>query len=138
MLKITIEDAKFLKDGDTFGKQDPYVQFKFGERTLETDVIDNGGLYAKFDAIFLVPDVVTLKDQSIVFKTFDKDLASSDFLGETDPLDIIDILNDDSVHNFELELFEENGQPNGSVKLSTQLIFKKPDPPANPDLNCNC
>lgn len=72
----------------------------------------------------MLPDVITLKDQSIVFKTFDKDLASSDFLGETDPVDIIDILNDDSVHKFELEIFEENGQPNGKVKLTTQLIFK--------------
>lgn len=138
MCKIIIDDATFLKDGDTFGKQDPYVKFNFGNLTLQTDVIDNGGLYAKFDAVFLVPDIITLKEQSIVFQTYDKDAFSSDLLGETDPVDIIDILDDDKVHYFELEIFEDNGQPNGKVKLSTQLILKKPDPPANPDLNCNC
>ena len=44
-----------------------------------------------------------------MFKTFDKDLGSSDFLGETDPIDIVDIITDDSVHDYELKIFEENG-----------------------------
>ena len=60
MIKIYVIDASFLKDGDTFGKQDPYVQFNFGDKTLETDVIDDGGLYAKFDTTFLLPGVNTL------------------------------------------------------------------------------
>lgn len=62
MIKIVIDDAKFLKDGDTFGKQDPFVEFKFGDKTLRTDVVDDGGLYAKFDAVFLLPDIITLQD----------------------------------------------------------------------------
>lgn len=57
----------------------------------------------------MLPDIITLQDQSITFKTFDKDLASSDFLGDVDPVDIIDLLADDSIKHFELEIFEENG-----------------------------
>ena len=93
MMKIKIDEATFLRDGELFGKQDPYVQFMFGDRKLKTDVEDGAGLHAKFNAVFLVPDVITLLDQSLVFKTFDSDMVGSDkFLGETDPVDIEDIV----------------------------------------------
>lgn len=75
---------------------------------------------------------------SLVFEAFDKDLTSSDLLGETDPVDYIDIVADDRVHEFTLELFEKNGQRNGTIKVSTQLVFQKADPPVNPELNYNC
>ena len=42
-----------------------------------------------------------------MFEAFDKDLTSSDLLGETDPVDYIDIVADDRVHEFNLELFEK-------------------------------
>ncbi len=60
MIKIIIIDATFLKDGDTFGKQDPFVEFAFGDKTVKTDVIDDGGLYAKFDTTFLLPGIINL------------------------------------------------------------------------------
>lgn len=37
-LYVTIVQASFLKDSDMFGKQDPYITFKFGDKLLKTDV----------------------------------------------------------------------------------------------------
>ena len=73
-----------------------------------------------------------------MFEAYDKDLASSDLLGSTDPLDLVDYVGDDKVNEFDLELFEKNGQKAGNVRLSTQLVFVQPDPPLNPDINYNC
>jgi hypothetical protein len=54
-----------------------------------------------------------------VFEAYDKDLVSSDLLGTSDPLDFIDYVEDDKVHEFKLELFEDNGQKNGHLILTT-------------------
>lgn len=59
-------------------------------------------------------------------------------LGLTDPLDFIDYLSDEKVHEFDLEIFDPKGAKAGNVKLSTQLLLVKPDPPVNPRLNYNC
>ena len=59
-------------------------------------------------------------------------------MGKTDPLDFVDYVSDDRVHDFKLELFEKNGLNNGFVTVSMQLIFSNPDPPVNPTLNYNC
>jgi len=40
-------------------------------------------------------------------------------LGATDPLDFVDYVGDEKVHEFDLELFEKKGQKVGNVKLST-------------------
>jgi hypothetical protein len=73
-----------------------------------------------------------------VFEAYDKDLGSSDLLGSTDPMDFIDSLSDDKVHEFEMEIFDPKGALAGMIKLSTQLILVLPDPPLNPRLNYNC
>ena len=63
---------------------------------------------------------------------------SSDKLGETDPIDFEDYVEDDRVHQFDEELYDDHGQKAGSMTFSTQVIFVKPDPPLNPTLNYNC
>ena len=63
---------------------------------------------------------------------------SSDKLGETDPIDFEDYVEDDRVHQFNVELYDDHGQKAGSMTFSTQVIFVKPDPPLNPTLNYNC
>jgi len=57
MLRIVIKSAHFLKDMDLIGKQDPYITFKYEDKTLQTDVKDGAGLNATFDETFQLPNI---------------------------------------------------------------------------------
>jgi Ca2+-dependent lipid-binding protein len=52
MMRIIIKSATFLKDADTFGKQDPYIKFKYEDKELKTDVKDDAGLAAEWNETF--------------------------------------------------------------------------------------
>ena len=140
MLRIVIKSAHFLKDMDLIGKQDPYITFKYEDKTLQTDVKDGAGLNATFDETFQLPNIKSQVDKggNIVFEALDKDLVSSDLLGVSDALDFEDYVEDDRVHEFDLELYDDKGQKAGNLRLSTQVVFVLPDPPLNPTLNYNC
>lgn len=75
---------------------------------------------------------------SIIFEAHDKDVASSDLLGSTDPIDFIDLVQDESVKEWDLPLYERHGEEAGTIKLSTQLVPAKPDPPLFKNINYNC
>ena len=140
MMLVTIKEATFLKDADTFGKQDPFIQFKFGGKELRTDVKDGAGKSAQWDETFQLPDIMdqVKANGALVFEAYDKDLASSDLLGFTGPLEFLELVEDDKVHDFDLELFEPKGEKAGHVKLSTQLVFAQPEPPLFATINYNC
>lgn len=137
---ITIKEASFNKDNDTFGKQDPFIQFKFGGMELRTDVKDGAGKLAQWDETFQLSNIIDqVKGKgALVFEAYDKDLASSDLLGITDPLELVECAEDDRVKEFDLELFEPKGESAGHVKLSTQLVFAQPEPPLFATINYNC
>jgi len=42
-MRVIIKEASFKKDADMFGKQDPFIQFKYQGAELKTDVKDNAG-----------------------------------------------------------------------------------------------
>lgn len=59
-------------------------------------------------------------------------------LGKTDALDYIDLVQDENVKEWNLELYESHGELNGNIKVSTQLVCAKPDPPIFKNINYNC
>ena len=75
---------------------------------------------------------------TITFEAFDKDLAGSDSLGKTDPIEFLELVQDENVKEWELPLYESNGKQNGFMKLSTQHCPAKPDPPLFKNINYNC
>ena len=52
ILRVIVHDAKFFKDNDFLGKQDPFVQFKYEDDYIKTKVVDDGGLEASFEEEF--------------------------------------------------------------------------------------
>ena len=52
MLQVIIKEATFKKDADTFGKQDPFIKFKYQGVEASTEVMDNAGKHAKFNELF--------------------------------------------------------------------------------------
>jgi Ca2+-dependent lipid-binding protein len=111
MLRIVVKSAVFLRDADLIGKQDPYITFKYEDKTLKTDVKDGAGLNATWNETFQLPNIKNqaAKGGNIIFEAYDKDLVSSDLLGVCDPLDFEDYVEDDRVHEFDLELFDDKG-----------------------------
>lgn len=89
-----IQSATFLKDADTFGKQDPYMQFKYEGKEYKTEVKDDAGKSAKWDDTFMMENILSLakSNEQLVFEAYDKDIGSSDLLGFTDAIDIVDIV----------------------------------------------
>ena len=64
---------------------------------MKTDVQDEAGKHATFDDTFQLPNVAALvrDNSSLVFEAYDKDLMSSDLLGATDPLDYVEMVQDE-------------------------------------------
>lgn len=87
-LEITIIEAKFLKDSDMFGKQDPYIVFKYGRSQRQTTVAEDAGKHAIFNEKFELSNVLAEveKDGELIFDAMEKDVGSSDLLGSTAPI----------------------------------------------------
>jgi Ca2+-dependent lipid-binding protein len=88
MLRVVIKSATFLRDADMVGKQDPYITFKYKDKELRTSVKDGAGKQATWDETFQLPSIKHESVHQLVFKAFDKDMASSDLLGTTEPVDL--------------------------------------------------
>lgn len=57
ILRIIVHNAKFFKDNDTFGKQDPFAQFMYDNAYVKTSVVDDGGLEASWEESFDLANV---------------------------------------------------------------------------------
>ena len=73
-----------------------------------------------------------------MFEAYDKDVGSSDLLGCTDPLDIVDIVQDEALREWTLDIYEEKGAHAGTLTITTELISKMPDPLILESINYNC
>ena len=94
------------------GKQDPYIKFMYQNQALQTDVKDDAGKSARWDETFELPNIMSqIRDgNDIVFEAFDKDLAGSDSLGKTDPIEFLELVLDEKVKEWQLPLYESTGK----------------------------
>jgi len=121
LLKIIIKEATFLKDSDMFGKQDPYIKFKYNNLELQTTVKDEAGKKAKWDETFMLPNVYTnVKNrQTLQFEAFDKDIASSDFLGTTRQIGLEEWCADDQLQSHQVDLYDVKGKKVGNIIITS-------------------
>lgn len=138
-MQLKLIEATFLKDTDTFGKQDPYLSFMYDDWKFKSNVAEDAGLEAKFNDVFELENIEAeiKKGGNLVMESYDKDVASDDALGEALAISYVKLIesNDEMIHDYDLYL---DCKKTGNVKFSTQFVFVKPDPPPNPLLNCNC
>lgn len=120
-VQITIIEAKFLKDADTFGKMDPYLTFKYGRVTRQTKVAEDAGKHAIFNERFMLTNVKAEieNDAALVLKAMEKDMTSSDFLGAIKPIAWSHICSFDGTVRHDVEIFGEKGQKVGNVVFKT-------------------
>eukprot|EP00798_Chlamydomonas_sp_ICE-L_P002834 gene2834-4940_t len=78
MLRVTIEYAKDLKDGDMFGKADPYAVLKCGNQKFRTKTMKRAGTSPVWNETFACQ---IINENSIEIEVWDEDLISDDHLG---------------------------------------------------------
>ena len=87
--KITLKiiEAKYLKDADTFGKQDPMIKFKFLGREFKTTVKDDAGKHAILNESFELEDMEKGSFENLILETYDEDAGGVlDFIGASQPI----------------------------------------------------
>lgn len=139
-LLLVIKQAQFLKDADTFGKQDPYIRFLYNGKKVETEVKDDAGLQAEWNEKFCLTEVESQvhSGKRLVFEAFDKDLASSDFLGKSKGISFVTLVETEDLKTHTLLLSDEDGKKAGELIVTSQFVYVPPDPECNFDLNRNC
>lgn len=138
-LKIQIHEGTFLKDMDTFGKQDPFAQFFYDQEKMKTKVIDGGGKHAVWNEEFVLQNVrqqIRLK-QEFKLETYDEDTVTDDKIGNSHPFTLNRLCQDENPKDFDLELYDENYHLAGNAKITTTYIQKPLDPiPTNVKEGC--
>ena len=139
-LYVTIVSASFLKDSDLIGKQDPFVNFHYGDKKPETDVMDNAGLFAKFDQKFCLTNIEkeVKASKRAVFEAYDKDPLSSDLLGKTKPVSFVCFIQDTKINKHEMVLYDEFNKRAGDIVITTQFELIEAEPEPLKDINLNC
>ena len=96
-LSLIIKSASFLKDVDTFGKQDPYIQFLYNGKSIQTEAKDGAGKQAEWNEKFSLSNIQeqVLSSKRLAFEAFDKDTTTSDFLGRTSSMSLSLLVADD-------------------------------------------
>ena len=133
-LDVTIIDATFLKDADMFGKQDPFIKFKYGRGEFATTVKDDAGKYAEWNEKFTLSSIEKWLDNDLVLEAMEKDLASSDFLGSTKPIKFRELASWEGLVKHDVQIFDEKKKVCGSMKFTTMLQWVDYSPPPPSDL----
>ena len=91
--------ASFLKDADLIGKQDPYIEFSYNGKKVQTEVKDGAGLNAEWNEKFRLTKVQeqVLSGKRLILEAYDKDLVTSDFLGKTKGLSFVSLVENEDV-----------------------------------------
>lgn len=71
-----------------FGKQDPYVQWKYGKEMMQSTTKDNAGKHAVWNESFDLNQIreKVLNGDELVLQTYDEDVTLHDFLGASKPI----------------------------------------------------
>ena len=120
-LKLTIESAAFLKDADTFGKQDPLIKVACAGIEYKTRTIQEGGKDVVFDETFELKNIAQEIENNgkLVLNAYDCDGVVEELIGTSEALDFQGLVesNLEVAHsNINLEL---KGKSNGTISFKT-------------------
>lgn len=130
-LKITIKRAKFKRDIEFLGKQDPFVRLVYGEQTLRTKTIDDGGKEPVWDEMLELADIKKHLNDEMIIETLDEDMNDPRPLGRTKKnftyKDLIDdFVPDFGEHEATLMLVDpKKGDQTGEIIIGIQAVEGK-------------
>ena len=79
VLEVRLDRAVLLRDTETIGKMDPFVEIRLGKETRRTSVKDEGGKEPKWMEIYTIPVVNALDPLKLT--VFDEDVTTDDVVG---------------------------------------------------------
>jgi len=121
---LTILSAKFNEDNDSWGKQDPFIQFKYNGRLLKTSTKGDAGRRATWNETFTLDDIhrEIRSGGKLRLEALDDDTLSDDWLGASHPISFNEfVYNSDRVER-RLELIDKRGRECGYVNIQTEYI----------------
>lgn len=123
-LKLKIVDVTTFKDADTFGKQDPFIRFKYDDEWCQTKVADNAGKHATFNEEFELPNVMQeiRQEELLILEALDEDTVSNDLLGQTNPLSYSALTQEEGAKTLAMDLYDKNYKHIGNLNIVTQYV----------------
>ena len=122
------------------GKQDPFIKFKYDNKYGQTEVKDGAGTKAVWNEKFSLGNIEAqcLAGKKLIFEAYDKDVASSDWLGSTQPISFAPLIEDDESKTQSLIMFDKDNKKSGEIIIESKFIYVAPEPEQNQNLNRNC
>lgn len=74
-----------------------------------------------------IQDQIT-EGEVLVLEAFDKDLVTSDLMGQTNPISFSTLTQDLDMHSNSLDLYDKNYKHIGTLNIETQFVYKDIDP----------
>jgi len=117
--------AKFHKDADAWGKQDPFVQFRYNGKVLKTSVKAGAGKEATWNEEFTLDNIAReiASGNKLRLEALDDDTVSDDWIGATMPLSYSELVTTSEKVMRKLEFVDKAGKEIGYVNISTQYIW---------------
>jgi hypothetical protein len=120
ILKLTIVEAKFIKDADFFGKQDPLMKWKHNGREYKTTTKDDAGKHAIWNETFELDALeIAVKGSPFILASYDSDPTGVEWLGEIKGLQYKDLCSDAAEKKHDLDMFDKKDKKSGNVVFST-------------------
>jgi hypothetical protein len=116
--------AKFHEDNDSWGKQDPFVQFRYNGRLLKTSTKSDAGKKATWNEDFTLDNIHSeiRSGGKLRLEALDDDTMSDDWIGATMPLAFSELVHSSERVERKLYFVDKSGKEIGNVKISTQYI----------------
>ena len=116
--------AKFNEDNDSWGKQDPFVQFKYNGRLLKTSTKADAGRRATWNEVFTLDNIHNeiRSGGKLRLEALDDDTLSDDWLGATQPMSFSELVHSSDKVERRLEFVDKRGRECGYVTIQTQFI----------------
>lgn len=124
-LLLTIMSGTWFADADLFGKQDPYVEWAYGNNKMQTTVKDEAGKEATWDEKFTLKNIreQILNGEELVLNTYDEDLVMHDFLGAARPIPWQDFCFDEKEKVTTVDLYDKKKKKAGTLTFKTKFVF---------------
>lgn len=81
---------------------------------------------------------MVLSGKRLILESYDKDLVTSDFLGQTKGISYVSLVETEELKEHSIQLFDKEKKQAGELWFTSQFVYIPHDPEPNPDLNRNC
>jgi hypothetical protein len=127
IIELTIVDAKFLKDIETFSKQDPYIKWKFLGNEMKTSTKDDAGKEATWDEKRVLVDIqkAIKAKETLILHAMDSEMTIDATIGTAKPIYYQNLMKE-GLQKQKVLIFDKKNKEIGHINIKTE--YKNPNP----------